>query len=164
MELGISATGKGIAFAGAIASGATLTYIIGGVTMLAGAGSLTFMSSEIQEASGNGNWMIDAGMSEGLYNGLLIGTAIVATLGTCASSIAHSFNINSIQKVGNLQGTQYKGIRFTQKTRSGGMRVRTLEYHTHFHRGYKPHWQLNKWDGFIRRGVEGRWSWWLKRI
>ncbi|MGM9899391.1 MAG: hypothetical protein ACI32E_02275 [Bacilli bacterium] len=53
---------------------------------LAGLGSLGFMSAEIQEAIGNGNCIMDStGMSEGLYNGLLLGTASIATLGSIAS-------------------------------------------------------------------------------
>lgn len=76
----------GIALAGAIATGATLTGIIGGVTATAGLGSLGFMSAEIQEATGNGNWIMDTtGMGEGLYNGLLLGTASLATIGSAAS-------------------------------------------------------------------------------
>lgn len=44
--------------------GATLTGIVGGVTTVAGLGTALFASAEIQQASGNGNWMLDAGMSE----------------------------------------------------------------------------------------------------
>lgn len=44
------------------------------------------MSAKIQEATGNGNWIMDStGMNEGLYNGLLLGTASIATLGSIAS-------------------------------------------------------------------------------
>ena len=84
---GVAALGAGgLAIAGALATGAIATGVVGGVTAVAGLGSLGFMSAEIQEATGNGNWIMDStGMSEGLYNGLLLGTASIATLGSVAS-------------------------------------------------------------------------------
>lgn len=84
---GIAALGAGgLAIAGAVATGAIATGVVGGVTAFAGLGSLGFMSAEIQEATGNGNWIIDStGMSQGLYNGFLLGTASIATLGSIAS-------------------------------------------------------------------------------
>lgn len=44
----------------------------------------------------------------------MIVSANLVTLGTLASSFVYSFNINSISKVGNLEGTNYKGIRFSR--------------------------------------------------
>ena len=151
----------GMAVAAGI-GGATLTGVVGGITVTAGVGTGLFASAEYQQAFTGNNWMLDAGMSEGWYNGLMLTTTIIATFGTLASSFCYSFNIKSITEFGRLQGTQYKGIRFTQKTK-GGIRIRTLEWHKHLHNGYK-HWQLNKWDGIIRRGVVGRWRWFMKRL
>lgn len=65
--------------------GATLTGIIGGVTTIAGVGTGLFASAEYQEAFTGRNWMLNAGMSEGLYNGLMLATAFIATAGTVAS-------------------------------------------------------------------------------
>mgnify|MGYP002519757729 CR=1 FL=1 len=64
-----------------------ITGIVGGVTTLAGIGSGLFASAEYQEAFTGNNWMLDAGMSEGWYNGLLLMTAVIATLGTFARSV-----------------------------------------------------------------------------
>ena len=51
------------------------------------------MSAEIQEATGNGNWIMDtAGMSEDLYNGLLLGIASIATFGSIASFVMLATN------------------------------------------------------------------------
>lgn len=85
--IGVAALGAGgLAIAGAVATGAIATGVVGGVTAVAGLNSLGFMSAEIQEATGNGNWIMDStGMSEDLYNGLLLGTASIATLGPIVS-------------------------------------------------------------------------------
>ena len=74
-------------------TGALATWI-GAGTMVAGAGTSLFASAEYQEAFTGNNWMLDAGMSEDWYNGLMIATASLATLGTLASSFAYSFNIS----------------------------------------------------------------------
>ena len=155
----------------AFATTGTLATWIGAGTMVAGVGTSLFASAEYQEAFTGNNWMLDAGMSEDWYNGLMIATASLATLGTLASSFAYSFNINSISKVGNLEGTNYKGIRFSQIEKRGGRRVKvykTLEFHTHSHMGYNPHWQLNNfsyYNGVWHRGsAAGYWKWWLGKI
>lgn len=159
----------GIALAGAIATGATLTGIIGGVTATAGLGSLGFMSAEIQEATGNGNWIMDTtGMSDGLYNTLLLSTAAIATLGTAASSVSSAFNIKSINGFGKYG--DYYGMRF----QTGAGKTRVLSFHTHGHKvakGIKSigewHWQLQKWNPMGNRtsGTIARWIWWsLTRI
>ena len=154
----------GIALARAIATGATLTGIIGGVTATAGLGSLGFMSAEIQEATGNGNWIMDTtGMSDGLYNTLLLSTAAIATLGTAASSVSSAFNIKSINGFGKYG--DYYGIKF----QTGAGKTRVLSFHNHGHKvakGIKSigewHWQLQKWNPIGNRtsGTIARWIWW----
>lgn len=130
----------GIAFAGAITTGATLTGILGGVTASAGLGFLGFMSAEIQEATGNGNWIIDtAGMSEGLYNTLLLFTVLTATLGTVASSVSNAFNIKSISGLGKYG--DYYGIRF----QTGAGKTRVLSFHTHGHKAAKGIKSIGEW-------------------
>ena len=154
----------GIALAGAIATGATLTGIIGGVTATAGLGSLGFMSAEIQEATGNGNWIMDTtGMSDGLYNTLLLSTAAIATLGTAASSVSSAFNIKSINGFGKYG--DYYGMKF----QTGAGKTRVLSFHNHGHKvakGIKSigewHWQLQKWNSMGNKtsGTIARWIWW----
>jgi RHS repeat-associated protein len=152
----------GLAIAAGI-GGATLTGVVGGITVAAGLGTATFATAEYQEAFTGDNWILDAGMSEGWYNGLMLTTATIATLGTFASSIGYSFRIKSITEIGSIDGTQYKGIKFEQVSPNGNVRLRSLEWHTHLHNGHY-HWQLNKWDGLIRKGTAGRWTWWLGRL
>ena len=154
----------GIALAGAIATGAALTGIIGGVTATAGLGSLGFMSAEIQEATGNGNWIMETtGMSDGLYNTLLLSTAAISTLGTAASSVSSAFNIQSINGVGKYG--DYYGMRF----KTGAGKTRVLSFHNHGHKvakGIKSigewHWQLQKWNPMVNKtaGTISRWIWW----
>ena len=154
----------GIALAGAIATGATLTGIIGGVTATAGLGSLGFMSAEIQEATGNGNWIIDTtGMSDELYNTLLLSTAAIATLGTAASSVSSAFNIKTINGFGKYG--DYYGMKF----QTGAGKTRVLSFRNHGHKvakGIKSigewHWQLQKWNpmGNKTSGTIARWIWW----
>ena len=150
----------GMAIAAGV-GGATLTGIVGGVTVLAGLGTGLFASAEYQEAFTGNNWILNTGMSEGWYNGLMLATASLATLGTFASSFSYSFNINSIQKIGKVD--DYFGIKFTQKAPSGNLRVKTLGLHP-AHNGHPIHWQLNninpvtggigkkiRWDLLLRR-------------
>lgn len=79
----------GMAIAAGI-GGATYLGIVGGVTITAGIGSTLFASAEYQQTFTGNNWMLDAGMSEDLYNGLLLTTAAIATIGTIACGILSS--------------------------------------------------------------------------
>ena len=114
--VGLGMVGFTALVSGCIAiAGAILTSVIGGITATAGLGSLGFMSAEIQETTGNGNWIIDTtGMSDGLYNTLLLllllSMAVIATLGTAASSVSSAFNIKSINGFGKYG--DYYGMRF----------------------------------------------------
>ena len=140
---------------------------IGIATAVAGVGTGLFASAEYQESFAGNNWIMDAtGMSNGLYNTLLLSTAAIATLGTMFSSVAYAFRMNTITKVGKITGSDYKGIKFTQQ-RNGGIVHRSLEFHHgHAHKGYKLHWQLNKWSKTGSKLREGTawWTIWLKRI
>jgi len=150
-------------------AGAILTSVIGGITATAGLGSLGFMSAEIQETTGNGNWIIDTtGMSDGLYNTLLLSMAVIATLGTAASSVSSAFNIKSINGFGKYG--DYYGMRF----QTGTGKTRVLSFHTHGHKvakGIKSIgewlWQLQKCNTNSNRTSEtiAKWIWRsLKRI
>ena len=91
---------------GAVFSGATCLSVIGGVTAFAGLGTGLFASAEYQEAFTGNNWMIDAGMNEKWYNGLMIATATLATAGTITTGVLSSIGnastpeqmLNSIEK------------------------------------------------------------------
>ena len=75
----------------ALFSGTTYLSIIGGVTAGAGLFTGAFATAEYQEAVTGNNWIIDAtGMSEELYNGLMLATAAIATAGTIATSVLTS--------------------------------------------------------------------------
>ena len=153
----------GIAIAVGI-GGATLTGIVGGVTVTAGIGSGLFASAEYQEAFGYGNWIQDStGMSDELYNTLMLSTAVVATLGTFASSVGSAFNIKSISQIGKFG--DYYGMKFN----NAAGKTRVLSFHTHGHkiaRGFRSisewHWQLQKWDSTFNKTARtiARWVWW----
>jgi putative uncharacterized protein (fragment) len=154
----------GMAVAAGI-GGATLTGVVGGITVTAGVGTGLFASAEYQQAFTGNNWMLDAGMSEGWYNGLMLTTTIIATFGTLASSFCYSFNIKSITELGRYgkYGERgYRGIKF--KTGSGKTRV--LTFHTHSHIPRKSisqwHWQLQKWNPYANEvgSTIKRWIWW----
>lgn len=65
--------------------GAWGTMTIGGVTAVAGVETGLFTSAEYQEAFTGNNWMLEADMCEGVYNGLMLVTASIATAGTFVS-------------------------------------------------------------------------------
>lgn len=142
--------------------GATLTGIVGGVTLVAGLGTATFASAEYQEVFTGNNWILDAGMDEGLYNGLMITAATIATLGTIASSVGYSFKIKSIRQIGKID--KYYGIKFTQNTSSGNPRIRTLCLHP-AHNNHPIHWQLNSFNPQTQSfSPLRRWNLLLRRI
>jgi len=128
----------------------TIAKIVGAVTIVAGIGTGAFATAEFQQATTGNNWILSTGMSESWYNGLMIGFATVATLGTAATSFTYYHNINTIVEYGNLTGTEYKGFKFTQKAPSGRLRYRTFEFHTP-HNGHGYHFQVNKFADFYRR-------------
>lgn len=69
--------------------------------------------------------MLDAGMNEDWYNGLMLTVASIATLGTFTSSFCFSFNIKSLDKIGRLVPSNhpdkgYWGVRF--KNARGALR------------------------------------------
>ena len=142
----------------AFATTATLTNNIGGVTIAAGLGTATFASAEWQQTFTGDNWILNTGISEKLYNGLMISVASLATLGTAASSFSYSFRINSIQNFGKYG--DYYGMRFD--TAAGKTRV--LSFHTHGHgAGFSQwHWQLQKYNPYTDKAAStiGRWVWW----
>lgn len=152
----------GMAIAAGI-GGAALTGIVGGVTFGAGIGSGLFASAEYQEAFTGNNWMLDAGMSEGWYNGLMLATASLATLGTFASSFCYNFNVKSIDKIGRLIPSNhpnkgYLGIRF--KNARGA--VHSIELQKHVPHGL--HFQLNSWNPkHMSVKTIRRWTWFLTR-
>ncbi len=153
------------AISGALASGAALTGVVGGATAVVGLGALAFMSAEIQEATGNGNWMIDAGMNESVYNALLATTAVLSTIGTVASVVSNSFNIHSVTEFGRINDSDFFGIKFRQI--KNGKRYVSLEFHHgHAHKGHKLHWQLNSWSksGNARRKGMAHWTMFFKRL
>ena len=71
----------------AIASGATYLEIIGFVTSFAGLSSGLFATAEYGEAFTGNNWIIDAGLNETWYNGLLLFSAVIATAGTVSCTV-----------------------------------------------------------------------------
>ena len=127
---------------GAIATGATYLGIIGGVTAAAGAGSGLFAVTEYIEAFTGNNWMIDAGMSEEWYNGLMLTTATLATAGTIATGVLTSIGnvatpdqmINSISKNPN----RWKIVKEAQEAATGRKYRRATSYYRNY---------INKWTG-----------------
>ena len=142
--------------------GATLTGIVGGVTAVAGVGSGLFASAAYQETFTGNNWMLAAGMSRGWYNGLIITTATIATLGTFSSMFCYNFKIASINKIGKLVPSNhpnegYWGIRF----RNARGALQSLELQNHAPHGI--HFQLNAWNPMhMSVRTVRRWTWYLR--
>ena len=84
--------------------------------MTAGAGSLVFASAELQSALGYGNWMLDSGMDESLYYGLMIATASLATAGSWASFAMLASNpMTGFTNHGHLQALGRNGVGVSRK-------------------------------------------------
>ena len=155
---------------GAIAAGiggATLTGIVGGVTVAAGVGSGLFASAEYQEYAGAGNWIQDStGMNDGLYNALLISTAVIASLGTFTSTVGSAFKIKSIDKIGKLTPSNhanqgYFGVRY----KKGRGSLHSLEIHNHAPHGL--HFQRNVWNPQTLKVSSKKavhWTWYLMKF
>ena len=100
--------------------GATYLGIVGGVTITAGIGSTLFASAEYQQTFTGNNWMLDAGMSEDLYSGLLLTTAAIATIGTNACGILSSIGslttaANNVQQTLNSIENHSKRWKITKQ-------------------------------------------------
>ena len=142
---------------------------VGITTAVAGIGTGIFASAEYQEAFSGNNWMLDAGMNEDLYNGLMITVAALATLGTIVSSVTYSFRIKTITEFGTVSSESGKkpGIKFTHKAKDGTIKYNSLEFHNHEGHKYKLHWQLNRWKKLKspkHKGVVNRWTLWLTEM
>ena len=77
----------------ALFSGAIYLSSIGGTTTVAGIGTGLFASAEYQESLTGNNWILDAGINDEWYNGLMLTSATLATVGT--------ITINSLISIGN---------------------------------------------------------------
>ena len=117
---------------------------IGATTLVAGISTGLFASAEYQQAITGNNWMLDAGIREEWYNGLMITSATIATFGTIASATTYSLQMDKILKVGKINGVKAQpghfGVRFTNKTG----KIRSLELHSP-HNSHGVHLQLNNW-------------------
>lgn len=74
-------------------------------TFVAGIDSGLFASAEYQQAFTGENWMLNVGMSEDFYYGLMLTTAIFATIGTISCVVLSSIgNLSSaVAKMNSLQ-------------------------------------------------------------
>ena len=126
---------------GALFSGATYLSIIGGVTTVAGVGTGMFASAEYQEAFTGNNWMLDAGMSEEWYNGLMLATAAIATAGTIATgvltSIGSSATPNQMMNSFNKHPNRWKTVKELIEPGRGKNKGGISTYSNH----------INKWTG-----------------
>ncbi len=150
-------TGTGLAITGgsAVVSGimamtlaTPVGWIVGGITAVAGIFTLAFASAELQQHFTGDNWMLDGGMSEGVYYTLMTISSITASVGTAASSVAYHYKINAVTQKGRINGKMvsgtdidgYPGLRFSSKTG----KVYSLEFHPN-HNGHGVHIQWNQW-------------------
>ena len=123
-------------------------WIVGGITAIAGVATLIFASAEIQQGLGYGNWLLDNGMSVGLYNTLMIASSTIASIGTVASRIAYKYQLNTVTQKGKIDGKMvsgkkvegYNGIRFNSKTG----KYYSIEIHPN-HNDHGIHLQWNQW-------------------
>ena len=125
----------------ALVSGATYLSIVGGATALAGVGSGIFALAEYQEAFTGNNWMLDAGMSENWYNGLMITIAALATAGTMATGVLTSIGnaVTPNQMMNSFQNNpnRWKTVKELIEQSRGGNKGGISTYSNY----------INKWTG-----------------
>ena len=151
----VSGVGLGISGASALAAGfmafslfTPVGMFVGGVTMLAGLSTLAFASAELQQGFTCENWMLNNGMDERLYYGLMAVSSTVASLGSIASGITYKYQLKGVSQTGRIDGLQvsgkqidgYHGIRFTSKTG----KFYSIELHPN-HNNHGIHMQFNQW-------------------
>ena len=126
---------------GTLFSGATYLSIIGGVTSAAGVGTGIFASAEYQEAFTGKNWLLNVGMSDELYNGILLTTAVLATSGT--------ITINVLMSVGNAATpTQVTNSYINHPNRWKAVKQLIEPGHGNYKGGVSTYSNLiNKWTG-----------------
>ena len=151
----------------AISLSTSIGLAVGIPTVLAGAGTALFASAEIQQASGHGNWMLDLGIDDYLYNTLMLTTASLATEGVFLSNFAYSFKIASLDKIGKLIPSNhpnkgYPGVRFVDIRGS----MKSIELQLHVPHGL--HFQLNSWNTYnYSASSKRRWvilKWFFKHL
>ena len=125
----------------ALFSGATYLSIIGGVTTVAGIGTGVFATAEYQEAFTGNNWMLDAGMSEEWYNGLMLATAAIATAGTIATgvltSVGKAATPNQMMNSFNKHPNRWKTVKELVEPGRGANKGGISTYSNY----------INKWNG-----------------
>ena len=125
----------------ALVSGATYLSLVGGATALAGVGSGIFALAEYQEAFTGNNWMLDAGMSENWYNGLMITIAALATAGTMATGVLTSIGnaVTPNQMMNSFQNNpnRWKTVKELIEQSRGGNKGGISTYSNY----------INKWTG-----------------
>ena len=123
-------------------------WIVGGLTAVAGIATLAFATAELQQHFTGNNWIIDAGMNEGIYYTLMTVSSITASVGTAASGVACHYNLNSVIQKGRINGKMisgkdidgYPGLRFSSKTG----KIYSFEIHPN-HNNHGIHIQWNQW-------------------
>lgn len=84
-------------------------WVLGGIAIASGALSIAFGAAELQQHFTGNNWMKDAGMSVGWYNGLMIGNAIVGAavsiVGIKYMNSMHGQRAYAYQNVGKYKYT-----------------------------------------------------------
>ena len=157
-EVGISVTSgviSGAVTAACPGMGSVATGIVHGAV---GAG--TYVANELL----NDETPTLAGtLSTGIVSGVLAGgTKAIGNL------VNKGFKI---QKIGMLEASNHTndpqfGLKYQISKSNGKSTTRSIELHfNHYHKGYKPHWQLNSWNTW-NNSVSSlkHWTWWGKRI
>ena len=135
-------------------------WVLGGIGVIAGIGLTLFGSAELQEGVSGENWIKDAGMSDGLYNGLYLASSI-------SSFIVTIFGINYMQYA-NIKSTSYPRSgkpfqRFSLYDENGLKQYRFLDYKGNYwfdkdfrHTGNLKFPHYHGWENMIR--TDGHWN------
>lgn len=146
-------------------------WIIGGIAIAAGAASIAFGTAEIQQHFTGNNWIKDVTVwSDGLYNGLYIGSNILASAATIGGNVYRSSRIThgvgQAGKTGNPYSRYYQmdggNVKSITHFGKGGLPKYRIDLLGRPHAGMLPHrhtFLIN--NGFVNKGPVDSIRYWL---
>ena len=163
IAIGIVAIGAAAAITAAT-GGAALPVLIAATEIALASAAIGTVTGAITSGAGT---LVSSGAIEGAAEGFMWG-GVGASAGAIGAA-AKGIKITEIGRLvpSNKKGEGYLGVKFKVKKANENFTTKSFEFQTHAHKGYNPHWQLNKWDPItnsISNKKSKHWTWWGRKI